>query len=234
MYKIALDAGHGINTAGRRCLKQYDPAEHREWWLNDRVCDFVESYLKEYEGYELRRVDDYDDGEDNIVLEKRVRDANAWGANVYLSVHHNGGVNGGKGGGIVCYAHPQAGKETHALRDDIYNALIKHTGLKGNRATPKATANFYVLGKTNMHAVLMELGFMDSSTDIPVIITDEFAQGCARAIVDVLVERGKLTKKAVRSVRYKVQLGSFSNRANAAALAAELKAKGYSSYIVEV
>lgn len=236
MYKIVLDAGHGINTAGRRCLKEYDPAEHREWWLNDRVCDFVESYLKEYEGYALLRVDDADDGEDNIELADRTAAANKWDADVYLSVHHNGGANGTSAGGIVCYSHPKAAQESHTLRDELYDALIAHTGLRGNRATPKATSNLYVLRKTDMPAVLMELGFMDSRADIPVIITDEFAQGCARAIVEVLAKHGGLTKKAaaVRPALYKVQCGAFKNKAKAEALAAELKAKGYSVYITEV
>ena len=27
MYKIALNAGHGLNTAGKRCWKELDPNE---------------------------------------------------------------------------------------------------------------------------------------------------------------------------------------------------------------
>lgn len=235
MFKIALAAGHYKYTAGKRCLKALDPNETREWWLNDRVCDYVESYLKEYEGYVLIRCDDTN-GEKAIGNDGRVSAANAFDADVYLSVHHNAGANGTSAGGIVCFSHPQAGAATDAWRDDLYNALIKHTGLRGNRATPKATANFQELRETKMHAVLMELGFMDSKADVPVILTDEYAQACARAIVEVLVERGKLAKKAApeRDVMYRVQLGAFSNKANAEALAAELKAKGYQAYIVKV
>lgn len=40
-FKLALDAGHGMDTSGRRCLKSLDPEEHREWWLNDRVCRYI-------------------------------------------------------------------------------------------------------------------------------------------------------------------------------------------------
>ena len=42
---------------------------------------------------------------------------------------------------------------------NISNACIKHTGLKGNRATPLATADLYECRKSNMPAVLMECGF---------------------------------------------------------------------------
>ncbi|MBO5706411.1 MAG: N-acetylmuramoyl-L-alanine amidase [Bacteroidaceae bacterium] len=229
MFKIALGAGHGINTAGKRCLKSLDPNETREWWLNDRICDHVESLLKDYEGYSLLRLDDSDDGKENPELADRVNRANTWGADFYLSVHHNAGVKGGKGGGIVAFAHPNASKASVEWRDALYDALIDHTGLKGNRATPKATSDLYVLRKTSMPAVLLELGFMDSRTDVPVILTDKYAQNCAKAIVEVLVQRGGLTKK----VKYRVQVGSFSKLENAEKLSKELRSKGYQTYVVK-
>ena len=229
MFKIALGAGHGINTAGKRCLKSLDPNETREWWLNDRICDHVEALLKDYEGYSLLRLDDSDDGKENPELADRVNRANTWGADFYLSVHHNAGVKGGKGGGIVAFVHPNASKASVEWRDALYDALIDHTGLKGNRASPKATSDLYVLRKTSMPAVLLELGFMDSRTDVPVILTDKYAQNCAKAIVEVLVQRGGLTQK----VKYRVQVGSFSKLENAEKLSKELRSKGYQTYVVK-
>ena len=237
MFKLALSAGHGINTEGKRCMKAIDPNETREWWLNNRICDYVESYLKDYEGYTILRLDDSDDGKDNPALETRVKSANNWGADFYLSVHHNAGVNGGSGGGIMAFTAPSASATSVAWRNELYDALIKHTGLKGNRSQPKAEGNYYVLKNTKMPAVLLELGFMDSKTDVPVILTDSYAQNCAKAIVEVLVARGKLTKKAVPSpttALYKVQVGAFSKKENADKLLAELKSKGYQGYIVKV
>ena len=235
MFKIALGAGHGAHTAGKRCLKALDPKETREWWLNDRICDYVESCLKAYDGYSLLRLDDSDDGEENVPLATRTSKANAWGADFYLSVHHNAGVNGGKGGGIVAYMYPGASGTTKAWRDELYDALIAHTGLKGNRSQPKAEGDYYVLRKTKMPAVLLELGFMDSKTDVPVILTDEYAQACAKAIVEVIVRRAKLTKKAAPAGGlYKVQVGAFAEEQNAAQLAADLKAKGFQAYVVKV
>ena len=49
----------------------------------------------------------------------------------YLAVHHNAGINGGSGGGIVVYRYPQSSKKSQELQPKFYNALIKHTGLKG-------------------------------------------------------------------------------------------------------
>ena len=239
MFKIALSAGHGINTAGKRCMKALDPNETREWWLNDRICDLIESYLKDYEGYELLRLDDSDDGSENVPLATRTTTANKWGADFYLSVHHNAGINGGSGGGIVVYTHPNASTASDEWAAALYDMLIIHTGLKGNRSAPLLKENYYVLRHTAMPAVLLELGFMDSKTDVPIILTNEHAEGCARAIVEVIVQKGKLTRKKAETkadadVVYKVQLGAFSDKSNAEKLASELKAKGYQTYIVKV
>lgn len=233
MFKIALGAGHGINTPGKRCLKSLDPKETREWWLNDRICDYIERRLKEYEGYKLLRLDDSDDGKDNIALAERVGLANDWDADFYLSVHHNAGINGGSGGGIVVYTHPNASTTSVEWRNDLYKALIEHTGLKGNRINAMAESNLYVLRETKMPAVLLELGFMDSKTDVPIILTDKYAQQCADAIAEVIVKRGKLTKKAKpeTAVLYRVQVGAFANRENAEKLKDELIKKGYPAYV---
>lgn len=231
MYKIAIGAGHGINSAGKRCMKALDPNETREWWLNDRVCDYIADGLSKYEGYSLLRTDDWDDGKDNIDLTKRARDANAWGADIYLSIHHNAGANGTSAGGIVVFSHPDGSSTSHAWRDELYAALIKHTGLKGNRWDGTLTADYQILRETDMPAVLLELGFMDSTVDVPIILTDDHARKCAEAIVEVLVKRGKLKKKAESNTVYRVQVGAFGSKANAERLMAELKSKGYEAYV---
>lgn len=232
MFKIALDAGHWYGEAGRRCLKALDYNETREWTLNDRICDRVEKLLAAYDGYQLLRVDDTT-GKTEPSLSARCKAANNFGADFYLSIHHNAGVNGGSGGGIEAFAYAEGG-EGAEWRDDLYTALIKATGLKGNRSQPKRTANFQVLRDTKAPAVLLELGFMDSKTDVPIIVTSEYADDCAAAIAGVIVKRGKLTKKpsAVKAL-YKVQVGAFSKKENAEALAAELKAQGYQTFIVK-
>ena len=45
MAKIAIDAGHGLKTAGKRCLKSLDKNETREWVLNNRVSVALADYL---------------------------------------------------------------------------------------------------------------------------------------------------------------------------------------------
>ncbi len=190
-FKIALTAGHYMNTPGKRCLKSIDPNETREWWLNDRIADKVEKLLRGYTGWELLRTDDTT-GKKAISLAERTNAANNWKADFYLSIHHNAGVNGGKGGGIVAYVYTNASGTSVEWQKDLYTALIEATGLKGNRANPLDKANLHECRETKMPAVLLELGFMDSKTDVPIILTEKFADQCAEAIVKVLVKRGGL------------------------------------------
>jgi N-acetylmuramoyl-L-alanine amidase len=85
--------------------------------------------------------------------------------------------------------------------------------------------------------VLLELGFMDSQTDVPVILSEAYADMCAAAIVKVLVARGKLAKKptapaAALGKLHRVQVGAFKEKANAEQLVARLKAAGFDAIIV--
>lgn len=231
MFKIALTAGHYLHTAGKRCLKSLDPNKTREWTLNDRIADKVEKLLQGYTGYELIRTDDTD-GEKKITVAARTIAANNFKADFYLSIHHNAGINGGRGGGIVAYAYTNASKESLEWQKALYKSLIESTGLKGNRADPMPKAGFAELRDTKMPAVLLELGFMDSTTDVPVILSEEYANQCAEAIVKVLVERGGLEKKAAELEKiYRVQVGAFSDPQNAQAMLDKLEAAGFDGFI---
>ena len=230
MFKIALTAGHYKYTAGKRCLKKLDKNETREWVLNDRIADKIEERLAEYQGYSLLRTDDTT-GETAIELEDRIAAANRFEADVYISIHHNAGIAGGNGGGIVAYTYTKVGEATKEWQRELYEALIAATGLKGNRAQPLATANLAECRDTAMPAVLLELGFMDSATDVPVILSEDYADACAEAIVSVLVRRGGLVQKPVSNALYLVQAGAFRDKANAEKLVKALKAKGFDAII---
>ena len=85
--------------------------------------------------------------------------------------------------------------ESIAWQKDLYKSLIDATGLKGNRSSPMLKANLHECREPDCAAVLLELGFMDSTTDVPIILTEDYANKCAQACVDVIVKRAKLSKK---------------------------------------
>lgn len=197
MFKLALDAGHGKNTAGKRCLKSIDPNETREWSLNSRICDKLQIALKDYEGVSVKRVDDTT-GKTDVSLSKRCKTANDWGADFYLSIHHNAGIKGGSGGGLETYRYKSLSEkgETAKWQNTFYDELIKAGVMKGNRSNPNKTAQFTVLADTKMKAVLLECCFMDSTTDTPIILTEEFADKVVKGCINALVNLAKIKKVA--------------------------------------
>ena len=194
-YKIALDAGHGLYTAGKRCDKTIDPKETREWVLNNRIAVLIEEGLKEYTGYELIRTDDRT-GKTDVSRPERCKRANKFKADIFISLHANAAEKKFSGGGIVTYVCKGLSENgtTRTLQKDLYNRLIQHTGLKGNRAKPLGQYNYDVLVLTDMPAILCELGFMNSTVDTPIILTEEFAKQSAQAIIEFFVAHGKLEK----------------------------------------
>jgi len=195
-FKLALSAGHYLYTAGKRCLKSLDVTETREWWLNDRIADRLELLLSDYEGIEILRLDDTS-GKKEISLSKRASKSDMWNADLYLAIHHNAGIKGGTGGGIVAYCYSgTVPQNTIDWQKSFYNELIRLTGLKGNRANGCARANLFECREPKADSVLLELGFMDSKTDVPIILTQEYANKCAQACCNVIVKKAKLSKKA--------------------------------------
>lgn len=173
--KLVFDAGHWYNEAGRRCLKSLDKNETREWSMNDRIADKLQTRLAaEYIDVQVLRVDDTT-GKTFIDVDERAKAANKWGADLYCSFHHNAGVNGTSGGGITVMTYDDR-EELVELRNKLYDCLLKAGGIRGNRSTPKySRPDLCVLRETNMRAVLVEHGFMDSKVDVPIIITEAYA-----------------------------------------------------------
>ena len=189
---IALDAGHGMNTAGKRCMKSLDPGQTREWYLNDRIIDMVEAKLKNYDCTVLR-VDDTT-GKKDISLANRVKAANDAKATIYLSMHHNAGLSGRKGGGTVVFYYSSDPKRPIQAKK-LYDAIVSKTKLVGNRSQKVVKKAFYVIKNTSMPAFLVENGFMDGPDDVPIILSNDHAQKTTVGVVNFLVDILSLTKK---------------------------------------
>lgn len=181
---IALDAGHGMRTAGKRCLKSLDPNETREWFLNDRIMDKVEAMLAAYDCRVIRVGDTT--GAKDVSLSSRVKTANAAGADIYISMHHNAGLNGHNGGGTVVF-YSSSKTERGVQAQKLYEAIVSRTGLRGNRSQKVVKKGFYVIENTSMPAFLVENGFMDSPQDVPVILTEQHADRTAEGVVAFIV-----------------------------------------------
>lgn len=194
MFKLAIDAGHCLKTAGKRVAKKLDPTQTREWTLNDRVARYIAEAAKQYEDVEILRVDDIT-GKKEVSLSARCKASNNWGADMYISCHHNAGIKLGTGGGIVAFCY-KLGTKAAEYRDEIYKACIAAGGLKGNRSNPTPEKAYYVLKNTKAPAVLMEYGFMDSQTDVPFILQDKYSKLVGYATMEGIAKVAGLKKKS--------------------------------------
>lgn len=204
MFKIAYCAGHYVNTPGKRLPKSLDANETREWVLNDRIADHFAKAAAEYENVELLRTDD-PLGMTFIDIPQRVAKANAWVADIYLDIHHNAAGKVFSGGGVEAFCYPGSinGKK---YRDAIYKAVINAGGIVGNRLQPLKEYPYDSLSMSNMTAVLMEYGYMDSTVDAPIILTDEYARKVAYATMEGIATVAGLRRKQI-SVSAKPETG---------------------------
>ena len=115
-------------------------------------------------------------------LRLRVNDANAWGADYFISLHTNASeLASASGVEAFAYSEPSV---AFSLGEDILYWLNQTTGLK-NRGM-KVRSGLYVLRKTAMPAVLVELGFITNPSDAALMRDrpDLFAEGIYRGILE--------------------------------------------------
>ena len=182
---LVISAGHGHNTAGKRIPLELNPDDVREWDLNQRIACYTQIELEKYDGIKIVRLDDTT-GRTDVPLATRAKESDRLKADMYLAFHHNAAGRIFKGGGIVVFHYPLERNQKQAT--ELYNTLIKYTGLVGNRSRKVVpTTELYEVRMPKADAYLIEHGFMDSTVDEPIIITDEFAHQCAKAHCEFIV-----------------------------------------------
>lgn len=227
MVKIFIDPGHGGHDPGAVAngLREKD--------IVLDIAKRIEKKLKDYEKVQVklsRTTDKY------ISLSQRAKMANDWKADYFVSVH----INAGGGDGYEDFIWNGKVSAATIANQNIFNPeMIRATGFR-NRG--KKRANFLVLRETKMPAILTECGFIDNKSNANKLkqssFIDKIAQGHVNALVKIfgLKKKKKADPKTSSSNKgklYKVQVGAFSQKANAERLANELKKKGYDTYIVQ-
>lgn len=115
-------------------------------------------------------------------LTARVRDANSWGADLFVSLHTNASVNP-EANGTECLVYSYDATEANAVARDILDQVTLITGLRDRGIIERP--GLYVLRRTAMPAVVVEMGFITNPTDAELMANSPnlFALGIYRGIL---------------------------------------------------
>ena len=176
MAKIFLNPGHDLNE---------DPgAVNKTTGLTEAfvVADIGSKTKKilEKEGHEIYILQ-------NDYLTGLVNEANAWGADTFVSIHCNGFTNPQANGTETLY-YPGS-KEGRLLADCIQKRMIDAFGTTDRGS--KERLNLYVLNHTAMPAALAETAFITNPENEKLLASEENRQIWARAIAKGIIDYEK-------------------------------------------
>ena len=115
-------------------------------------------------------------------LAERVNNANSWGADYFVSLHTNASVNpNASGTEVLVYSRSSP---AFGLAESVLEQLNLQTGLRSRGVVTRP--GLYVLRKTTMPAILIEMGFITNPNDADLMSNSPelFAQGIADGIID--------------------------------------------------
>ena len=213
-YSIMLDAGHGGVEPGAVYKGRQEKDDTLRLTL--AIGDILQnngidvSYTRTTDVYETP-------------FEKAM-EANQAGVDFFISIHRNSYPTDNEVSGVESLVYDLSGIKYDMAKE--INEQLEAIGFVnlGVHARP----NLIVLKRTQMPAVLVEVGFINSDTDN--LLFDEnfdaIAQAIASGILDTLESAG-----VVEEYEYHVQVGLFRNFRNAQRLLEGLMAKGFPAEI---
>lgn len=170
---IVLDAGHGGKDPGAN----NGDAIEKEITLS--IANMTREILEDA-GYKVKTIRE----DDRFVeLTERPVIANRKNAKVFVSIHCNSSEDG-EGKGIETFYTEQKGDADKKLAELIQNAVIDYTEAEDRGVK---TADYTVLVRTVMPAVLIETGFLTNSTECELLKDEEYQKKLSEGIAEGII-----------------------------------------------
>lgn len=159
--KIFIDQGHnpGIINAGASGFGLIESD------ITYQVGSYLAELLRQDGRFEVRtsrndpgQVLGYDQSSS---LVERVRLANAWPADYFISIHANSNVNPAINGTEVYVYQPAT--QAYYLAEHVLNGIVSTVGTKDNLV--RLNPGLYVLRRTDMPSILVELAYLTNYAD---------------------------------------------------------------------
>lgn len=176
---VAIDAGHGSNTAGKRT-----PDGYKEHWINVKSASYFNKAMKRCGVNTVKIAWNDDNAKDDtdvdlVVRQKTIR---ASKADISVSFHANAYAstwNSAEGIETLIHDNPSKAKDSLKLANLVQAELIKGTK-QNNRGVKKmelALCNCIAMG--TKASILIEIGFMTNKYEADLMKTDAFCKECA-------------------------------------------------------
>lgn len=220
-YEVFLDPGHGGSDSGA-CA---NGLREKDMNLVTALACKEELEFNSVKVHMARTTDVY------VSLSDRTNMANKTNSKYFVSIHHNAG--GGDRGEFIHSIYRGAGE---TLADNIGNEMRDQLGQQKKVYSKAGSSNkdyYHVIRNTKMSAVIVEVCFIDNSTDVQIADTVDEQKRNGRVIAHGILKTLGITPKSHNTVNppvtstsnlYRVrkswedaksQLGAYANLENA-------------------
>ena len=199
MPKVFIDPGHGGSDPGASGNGVVEAPTALA------VSRLIEQELMRYCDVKMSR----NSNSEGPSLTQRTNKANAWGADIFVSIHFNSATPSPTSKGIEVW-HSIHGGQGRRLAIAIEKRLQEFTplgsrGIKSRESQKYPGQDYYtVIQATNMPAVICELGFLNEPGDAAYVSSAHgqvaLARGVAQGILDYFNIKGKEVKTMFRDV----------------------------------
>ena len=205
-YLVAIDAGRGINTAGKRSVKlssdlyidgvlirkKGQTIKEYEW--NKAVSEYLAAALKRC-GINTMYTADMT-GKTDIPLNSRANTANKKGADILISNHYNAIGSSqawqSRVKGLLVLRTKNASSKSIRLGKLAVKHLEKDINYEYSyglmRDVDMSGFTLAILRQTNMPAILIEYGFMDYEKEAKLMLDKKHQEKCAEAVAKAVCE----------------------------------------------
>lgn len=215
-FKVFIDAGHGGYDTGA----SYNGRKEKDDNLNLALGVTDSLRRRGIETEVTRTTDIYQSPNEKAML------ANESDADIIISFHRSSSPVPNTYEGVESYIYETGGISEH-LANQI-NSNLEKLGFKNLGVDVRK--NLAILKKTDMPAILVDVGFINTDTDNQRF--DEKFNQVVEAIADAIESTIQSEGEHLPSVYYTVQVGLFRNYQNAVNLQAELIEHGFEAEII--
>lgn len=202
---------------------KYATGNTNEEKICEQIADACEVALKRC-GFEVKN-------NKTSSMADRVKESDAWGADLHVPIHTNAFNKKTTGTRIFCWDKTGAGYKASKA---VYDVLAPLTPGTSENVSPNKT--LYEVRVPKAPTVYIEVDFHDVDAVAKWLInnTEAIGETIAKGICNYygvkFVEQEKPAEK--KEVLYRVQVGAYASKANALAMQKKLKHDGYNAVIV--